>query len=410
MGYALRLISHDQKFHSSKTTPAIANEFDIRIIEQREALNALICTHYEGDQLNVLPSCECGHLTSEFNVGIKCPVCNVPVMAVTERPLESVLWIESPKGVGPFINPTFWIMVSKALTYNNINLLEYLTNPTMVVTGNVHKMVRKLQMLIGPNERGINYFHQNFDAIMQMLAKENILKGKKEDILDVIRLYRNEIFSRYLPMPSKLGVITEKTAVNSYVDNTMLLAINALRTISSTVNSPQPLSLKVLQARAMQANAMMAEYTQSFQRKSLGTKEGWFRSHVYGSRLHWTFRAVISSLSARHDYDELHLPWSVAVMTLKLHLTNKLIRRGFTPNECNQRLHEHMLKYDPLIAELFEELIAESPYNGIPALFSRNPTLQRGSMQLFRITKIKDDPEINSVSMSVLALKAPNAD
>lgn len=407
MGYAVRAVNLDEVFQTVSGTPVIINEFNINTLEDRETLNKLIYTHYEGDSLNILPSCECGNLMREHNVGIKCPDCNTVVMAVTERPLEPVLWITTPKGVSAFINPIFWIMASKALTYNQVNILEYLTNPTMVVAGNVHKMVRKLQSF--NLERGINHFHANFDSIMALLANEGIIKpNARTDIMQFVAMYRDAIFCKYLPIPSKLNFITEKTAVKSYADNTMLLAVDALRTISSTVNSPTPLSSKVLQARAMQANALLAEYHQLFMKKSLGTKEGWYRSHVFGSRLHFTFRAVITSLSDNHDYDELHMPWAVAIMVFKIHLTSKLIKRGFTPNECNQFLHEHMQTYHPLIDELFTELINESPYGGIPTMFSRNPTLMRGSMQLFRITQIKKDPMINSVSISILALKAPN--
>jgi hypothetical protein len=409
MGYAIELINLDEVFQTSTQQPVVVNDFNISSQEDREMLSKLIYTHYEGDSLHIVPTCECGELRGEFNRGIRCHKCNSIVMAVTERPLESVLWISSPKGVGPFINPILWIQLSSALTYNGINLLEYLTNPTMALTGNLHKTVRKLQSL--NIERGINYFHEHFDRIIEMLYAENIFKPqKKHDIMRLLRRYRHAVFTRHLPMPSKLGFITEKTAVNSYADNTMLLAIDALRTISSTVNAPTPFSLKVMQARAMQANAMLAEYHESFMKKSMGTKEGWWRSHVFGSRLHFTYRAVISSLSDKHDYDEIHLPWSVAVMVLKVHLTAKLFWLGYTPNEANQFLHEHMQKYHPLLAQLFQELIDESPYGGIPSMFSRNPTLQRGSMQLFRITKIKSDPRVNSVDISVLCLKAPNAD
>lgn len=36
--------------------------------------------------------------------------------------------------------------------------------------------------------------------------------------------------------------------------------------------------------------------------------------------------------------------------------------------------------------------------------------MQRGSTQQFRITKVKTEVHVNTVSMSVLVLKAPNAD
>lgn len=97
-------------------------------------------------------------------------------------------------------------------------------------------------------------------------------------------------------------------------------------------------------------------------------------------------------------------------MVFKLHLTNKLLRRGMTPNEAMSFLYEHTLKYHPLLDELFKELLSESPYGGFPVLLNRNPSLKRGSIQMMRVTKIKTDPQINTISMSVLALKAPNAD
>lgn len=136
-------------------------------------------------------------------------------------------------------------------------------------------------------------------------------------------------------------------------------------------------------------------------------KEGWARKHTFGTRSHWTFRGVITSLSANHERDELHIPWSMAVMLLEYHLMNKLLKRNFTPAECTNLINESVLQYNPLIDELFSELIAESPQKGIPTSFCRNPTLVRGSIQTLRITKVKSDPKINSISMGVLVLRAP---
>jgi len=143
---------------------------------------------------------------------------------------------------------------------------------------------------------------------------------------------------------------------------------------------------------------------------SVGGKEGLSRSHLFAGRLHHTFRGVIVSLTDNHDYDELHIPWSIAVMVLKVHILNKLFRRGYTPKQAFSFINEHIVVYNPLMDEIFQELIAESPYGGIPCTFGRNPTLVRGSIQLFRITKVKTDPEINAISLSVLAIKNPNAD
>jgi hypothetical protein len=81
-----------------------------------------------------------------------------------------------------------------------------------------------------------------------------------------------------------------------------------------------------------------------------------------------------------------------------------------TPNECNSFLHTYTNKYNEDLDNLLKELIAESPEGKIPIILQRNPTLVRLSAQHLYITKIKTDPDINTTSMSVLALKGPNAD
>ena len=411
MAISLRLLDLDTLFNTASSPPIVVNSFNVNSSADKERLNQLIYTHYEGDSLNVLPSCECGQTTGEYNVGIKCEHCNTKVMSVTERPLESVLWIKPPEGVATFINPQAWTIMAKGLTHPGANLLEWLTNPTAQLPLNPPKQALKLQAM--NIERGINYFYAHFDEIIKALFDAGIVNGTRqyrEDLWQFIQMNRASIFAQHLPIPSKLGFITEKTVTSTYADLSMLPAVDAIRTISATVNSPIPLSLKVLQARAIKANMLLAQYHQDMLGGALGRKEGWFRKHVFGSRLHFTFRAVISSLSDNHDYDEMHLPWSMSVMVFKTHLTSKLMKRGFTPNECNKFLYEHTLKYHPLLDELFQELINESPFGGFPIILGRNPTLVRGSMQAFRVTKIKTDPAVNSISMSVLTLRAPNAD
>ncbi|MNI36948.1 RNA polymerase Rpb1, domain 2 [compost metagenome] len=86
------------------------------------------------------------------------------------------------------------------------------------------------------------------------------------------------------------------------------------------------------------------------------------------------------------------------------------MKRGFTPNEANKFLYENTLRYHPLLDELFQELINESPRKGIPVIFQRNPTLTRLSAQRLYIRRIKKDPRINTISPSVNILSGMNAD
>ena len=94
---------------------------------------------------------------------------------------------------------------------------------------------------------------------------------------------------------------------------------------------------------------------------------------------------------------------------MSAHLISKLLKRGFTPNEALRHIHKHTLKYDLLIDEIFQELISEAG-GSIPILLQRNPSLTRGSIQQLKVTKIKTDPNVNTISLSVLILAAFNAD
>ncbi len=412
-GIAVRLVNFNEEFRTATVTPVLVNNFDLSSIEQIEYLNSLIYTHYEGDSLSILPTCECQRTYGAANEGVRCEYCNTVVVSVTERPLESILWIAPPRGVKTLINPQAWYILNKQTTHNGVRLLEWLCSPTMQLPPNPPKAARKLQALA--IERGINFFYDHFDEIMALFFEHGLVTGTREQrdsLMLFIRDNREAIFAEALPIPSKLGFITEKTVNRTYADPTMIPAIDAVRTISAAENSPVPLTDKKRQALAVKAIDLLTTYHQTFIGDALGKKHGWFRKHVYGSRQHFTARAVINSLSDNHHYEEVHLPWSVAVMLYQIHLTSMLMKLGpeWNPRTCLTFLREHTLKYHPLLDDLFKQLINNSPYPGLPILLNRNPTLMRGSIQKFYVTKVKPETNVHSISMSVLTLVAPNAD
>lgn len=416
-GVGIRLVDLDQKFDTTTTPPVLLNSFDVTSAEDKKQLDKLIYTFYEGDSLNVVPQCDCRRIRGATKIGMHCSHCNTTVHPVSEQPLESLLWIAPPEGVEVFINPQVWTMLSKALTHGGINGLAWLCDPVMPVGSEPHREIRKLMDL--GIERGINYFYHNFDTIIDRLFDAGVISGttkrQRDDLYLFIKLNRNKIFCKHLPIPSRLGFVAEKTITGTFVDMTMKMALEAIRTISSTVYSLTPLDIKRRQSRSVKANDYMAQYHQEFMTATLASKKGLYRKDIYGSPLFFTFRSVISSLSERHAYDELYLPWGVAVSTYSLHLTSKMMRMTnpdtglpFTPNEILKHLREHTLAYSPLLDKLFDELIAEAPGRGPAVLLNRNPSLDRGSIQQFYVTKIIKDPKINAVAMSVLCLKAPN--
>lgn len=381
MAWGFRLVNFEKMFATSSRPPIIANDFDISSDDAREELSKLLYTHYEGDTLGVLPQCQCGNLRGVYLIGKQCDDCGTDVEYVTEKQLEPFLWVAPPTGVKTLMNPQAWTILSKALTYGQLNILEYLCNPLLQLPPLTPKETQRFLQLKIP--RGINYFYEHFDDIMASLFEYNLVmanadRSRKEQLRLFLEMYREEIFTRYLPCPSRISLVTEKTVTASYAEPTMPLIVDAVLTITSTENSTRPLSIEVRQARATEALKKIAEYHQEVQQNVIYKKEGWSRRQVFGTRLHWTFRGVITSMSDNHVRDELHMPWSMSVLLLQIHLFNKLLKLNYTPNEAYNLVEESVLQYNPLIDRLFDELIQESPVHGICCLLGRNPTLERG--------------------------------
>lgn len=420
----LTLVDHSELFNSLKNTPIIVNNVDVSSTEGKEYLNNQIYTSYTSDSLEALPSCDCGHLTGEYNVGLVCGECGSVCLSLVERPLESILWIAPPEGVDTLFNPEAWVIFRNHLTHGGVNLMEWMCDPRMAISGQENNgplaLLKRLYKEMEA-ERGLNYLHENFDDIFDTIVEhgKRLITAKssrqREMFIQFVRENRHKLFSSHLPIPSKLMFITEKASTGKFADESMNIAIDAIRTVSDIENSIEPLNIASRQKRSVQVIQKLADYYQTFFKSKLGEKTGWFRKHVFGSRLHFSFRAVISSISEPHHHTELHLPWSMSVMFLKTHLTGKLLKRGFTPNEAIRYLYEHTLKYDYLLDEIFQELIAEgmsvpeAPYEGgIPVILQRNPTLTRLSAQRLCVTKIKTDVNINTVSVSNLVLAGMN--
>jgi hypothetical protein len=245
-----------------------------------------------------------------------------------------------------------------------------------------------------------------------LIARVLNMKPKKEiDPLHLlIKTQRDCVFSQYLPLPNRALLVIEETNVGTYVDPIVTGAVDAIRTIVGIDSPLSSFSVRTKENRTVKALAQIAEFNDELARTTLAKKEGIFRKHVFGTRSHFSFRGVISSLTDTHEYDEIHIPWGIGVSLLELHLMGKLLRRGYTPNEARAFLYEHAQKYHPLLDELFQLLISECPYKGLPVVFQRNPSLERGSAQAMFITKVKTDVEIPTVSLSILSVVGFNAD
>jgi len=409
MGVCLSLLNFNQVFSQLKMPPVIVNDLVNSSVEQKEKLNATILTAYSSDLLSNVPSCECGSITGEYNVGIVCANCQTEVKN-PHGDLESFVWLRAPEGVRALINPTAWMMLSKAFTKGNFNLIHWLADDLYKSDAKEPDFLPFVKQF--GFQRGLNYFIDNFDKVMEALFSLKVFRKAVVDsqLEEFVARYRHCIFSQYIPLPNKTLLVIEETNSGAYIDPINIGALNAIHTLVGIDSPLSNFSVRQKERRTISCIVRLADFYIEYYKTTLARKEGIFRKHVYGTRSHFSFRAVISSITDPHNYDEIHIPWGVAVSALKLHLTSKLIRRGMNPNQINGFLYAHADRYSPLLDQPFQELINESPNKGIDCVLNRNPSLMRGSCQALRITKVKIDPNIPTIGMSILICKSFNAD
>ena len=421
MAVYLRAINLEKMFQSLPTKPHLISDFDVNSELDNERLNRLLYTCYDGDTLSATPMCECGNpeLIGARNLGRTCDVCGNVVQDPVDRAVDSVLWVRVPgesrpgakDGVKAFLTPLAYSVLSPVLTVHGSNVLDYLMNPTYIYK-QANPVIQSLKER--GIKRGMNYFHDNFDQLMDLLFNGRLHKTFTKaapEIWKFISQYRDCLFTRVLPLPSRLCFVLEDTNTGRYFDKTMADIIDAVRTLNSIEHSFLPITMKRKESVVAKAIAQFATFYIKFFKEIHGGKPGMYRKQLFGTRMHFSGRAVITSITEPHAYDEVYLPWSLSVLLFKPHIQNKLLKRGYTPHECQAMIYEHVLQYSPDIDAIFHELIAESPNGaGIPIMLHRNPTLVRGAAQRVKVTKIKVQTNINTISMSVLILSAPNAD
>ena len=204
-------------------------------------------------------------------------------------------------------------------------------------------------------------------------------------------------------------MIIERRSTGVYVDPIVIDAKDAIENLatmdSDVYNSP----LRSKENKLARSLFKLCDYYEKYLATKISPKPGHFRKHVFGTRSNFSCRGVITSINEPHMYNDIHLPWGIALSVMGFHMVNKLTKLGMTVNAAKGLIIGHMETYHPLLDRLMKELITDAG-GGIPCLLGRNPGLLSGSLQLLRITKFKTDVTDRSFSLSLLICTALNAD
>lgn len=408
MGISLELENFTKLIEQIPFDPIFLNDLSSVTTAEKEYIDRLTMTTYtKTDVFSNRPSCECGRTTDGANLGSICRNCGTVVSELFSQDLYPRVWIRNPKGVAPLINPMVWTMLTKHFEKGKFNLVEWLCNTDYQPLGDrPHDELEELARL--GVQRGYNNFVNNFEMYFDALSS---LRGfRNDDLRTLLDKYRDCVFSNYIPLPNKALLIHEDTAVGGFIDDMVIDIVDAIKTIRSIDTPLTVMSTRQKENRTVKTISKIAGYYYRTYHEMLAKKPGLIRKHIFGTRCNWAGRAVISSNTDDHKYDEILIGWCQGITLFALHLKNKLFKRGYSPNESTELLQAHTKRYSPLIAELFDELFAEARDKCFYCMFVRNPTLGRGSTQRMRIPNVKRDPTDITFSLSILSVVGYNAD
>lgn len=444
----LEVVNFNEKFAKlDQDSLLFIDELDPLLSRDRHSLMDCLVTKYSGDTLGVTPTCECGATTGAYRIGKVCDRCLTEVVQPTQRDIDSTIWLRAPEGTVGFLNPIMYLILVKlfggksSVVHDNVhvNIIDWLcrmpVKNSVQAKYNEHILIQRYKDL--GFKRGLNNFYHQLDKFIELAftpklygtTSEQKSKERREIAKQWLIKNRDKLFTKYLPLPSRVTFVREDVEKTGYVDRNVQLCIDAVNTMlnikisEAKVNPNNEMAVarltRLKEDRTALASAQLAKFYYDYVSKSLSKKSGTIRKHIYGTRSNFTFRAVITSIfepfevidgeKVWHHYQDVHLPWGVGLNVFSLHITNKLLRLGYTPREANKLITEHVNVYHPLLDDLMRLIIKEHPYGKFPILLNRNPTLLIQSVQLLYITKIKKDPAIRSMSLSLLVLPGYNA-
>lgn len=418
MGIGLRVVDYNKMLSELPFPPVIVNDLDVNYRDHEDKLNRLLLTNYTGPTFSMEPTCECGKEHGGDRRGKVCKECGTRVLSHVEKDIHSEVWLRVPDDIPAFINPYIYAVLSDRFKDHKVDVMQWLLDPNYV--GHFDNIPIIQYLKDAGIRRGLINLHDRFDEIMALLLEfpKNKLKEGYAELVEFIRMNRHLVFTEYLPIPNKMTFVVEKSPTGKFAElKSFVTAIDAVNNIASLKTRLLEPSKAVRENVAIKVVLNLSEFYKQQIKAAHSGKYGQWRKHIFGSRMPFTGRAVISSLNEIHDYDECHAPWGMAVVCLSLHISNVLYKRGYTTNEALAKISKAVRYFDEEIEEIIDDLIANSPHRtaltgkpGLPILINRNPSLLYTNIQMFYVTKVHKQVECPSLSFSPTCYAGLNAD
>lgn len=407
-----------------------------------EQIDLLVQNRIIDEKLNSAPICSitCDEpIAHRYNLGKVCPCCGY---RVTEHRIESDVWLRAPDEIEYFINPRFWAMFNaffnnnkkvrkfdrtKVAIGNGTDLMMWFLDPYYQSDEPDSKRAQVVKRIVEENniQRGIHYFVTNHRYIFDVLTREDNWREiyppqrnnasaseiQRTQWIELFDTQAHAIFTRHLPIISSKMIVSEEGRRGVVIDPIFTAAIDAVKNIAQLYTSKRGVEPRHVISRALKANRQLTYFYIDFRRETLEQKPGHYRAKVSSTHVCNSGRATISPIASPHDAWKLKAPWRWSVGLFSTDIESKLMKRGYTSRQCERIVAKACMQYDPLVDEIFKELIKESPGGlGMLVIPLRNPTLVQLSIQALWIDEIITDVNQCSIRISDRVIKMANAD
>ena len=420
-----RILNLDQLFADSEASGAriinnsnlISNKKDAngKVIPINEEFTDAVYRSIDGE-LGFAPTCRCGNIQGIGREGQVCPLCGTKCSSQFVNTLEHTLWLGIPESLPPVIHPVWYSVLANLTKKISIgSIIDFILDPSKP---DVKCPPEYMHLITG---RGFKWFYENADAVLwgivEVLGTDKVKNKKAASLMlaNFIRMNRDSLFTRKLPiLHSSLHPVKTGGDNLRYVDRDSLKIISAANELSTLAFNMHATIAK--QERAELAlygiYRQCAAYYSEIVKTKLGSKKGLLRQQCCGSRLHFTFRCVITSQDKVIPLDEVIPPWGIVVNLLKLPILNFLTHRKWklTMDEALTKFRHALNEYDKDVDECIQTFINEQPGKRWPIAIGRNQTIQLGSILELFIREYKKDPHDESMCINACVISGMNAD
>ena len=380
------------------------------------------------DELGFVPKCACGYMSGMYKVDSICPRCGTKCSHQFVNSLNHPTWIGFTEAtyvdkhgqvrpvLGPVLHPIWWSFLKKwtavsikAPTKKNTSFLDIIVDPSLPI----HEVLLPLG-IDKYNHRGFQWLYENADLVLDFFMDNP--KLSKKPMAAWMRLfrekYRDMMFTRHLPiLHNSLAPSKNDGPTLVYIDETTKNLMHAVLNLSDLVFRVQTTPMhpkRILTAQAKVYRLAFAYYV-SILKDKIGGKPAIIRKHNYGSRLHFSARAVIVAQDRSLPMDEIVLPWGIVVTLMKHVILNYLIHKyNYNVYDAYVLYNTHIRKYHPLIDQCLQDYIHDTPNKAIAIKMGRNPTMNYLSMMLLWCRRYYKDPAIEVISINACLSKPPN--